>query len=194
MEITTAREFLNIDKQTVSVFYVEPEPLTDLGVLAERIRNTLDGVLVRSMSQFNIEVGNIMGRLDLFLLLTVGLALLVGGVGIANTMLTSAMERTVDFGVMRASGWTRRDVLRLVTAESALLGLLAGFLGSILALAGVVAINAFFAKFELRLELTPSLIAASNVAAVGIAIVAGLYPAWRASRMTPMDAIRNEAS
>jgi len=194
MEITTAREFLNIDKQTVSAFYVEPEPLTDLGVLAERIRNTLDGVLVRSMSQFNIEVGNIMGRLDLFLLLTVGLALMVGGVGIANTMLTSAMERTVDFGVMRVSGWTRRDVLRLVTVESALLGLLAGFLGSILALAGVVAINAFLAKFELRLELTPGLIAASNLVAVGLAILAGLYPAWRASRMTPMDAIRNEAS
>ena len=53
------------------------------------------------MSQFNLQVGNIMGKLDLFLLLTVGLALLVGGVGIANTMLMSAMERLVEFGVMR---------------------------------------------------------------------------------------------
>ncbi len=92
--------------------------------LADRIRDALPDVQVRSMSQFNLQVGNIMGKLDLFLLLTVGLALLVGGVGIANTMLMSAMERIVDFGVMRANGWTRRNILGLVTAESSLLGLL----------------------------------------------------------------------
>ena len=120
-------------------------------------------VQVRSMSQFNIQVGNIMGKLDLFLLLTVGLALLVGGVGIANTMLMSAMERIVEFGVMRANGWTRRNILGLVTAESALAGLAFGAGGqrpglrrdrrsSITCSAG----------FELRLELTPELVAASN--------------------------------
>ena len=78
------------------------------------------------MSQFNVQVGDIMGKLELFLSLTVGLALLVGGVGIANTMLMSAMERIVEFGVMRANGWTRRNILGLVTVESALLGLLSG--------------------------------------------------------------------
>ncbi len=93
------------------------------------------------MSQFNIQVGNIMGKLDLFLLLTVGLALLVGGVGIANTMLMSAMERIVDFGVMRANGWTRRNILGLVTAESALLGLLSGLVASVLAFSGIALLN-----------------------------------------------------
>ena len=122
MEITTARELLKLDKHYVSVMYVEPEPLVDLDDLADRIRDALPEVQVRSMSQFNLQVGNIMGKLDLFLLLTVGLALLVGGVGIANTMLMSAMERIVDFGVMRANGWTRRNILGLVTAESSLLG------------------------------------------------------------------------
>jgi putative ABC transport system permease protein len=194
MEITTARELLNVDKETVSAFYVEPQPLVDLDDLTERIEKSIDGVQVRSMSQFNIEVGDIMGRLDFFLLLTIGLALLVGAVGIANTMLMSAMERFVEFGVMRANGWTRRNVLGLVTVESSLLGLLAGVLGSILAFAGVLVLNALLAKFELRLELTPGLIAASIAAAVVVATLAGLYPAWRASRMTPMDAIRSEAT
>ena len=95
------------------------------------------------MSQFNIQVGDIMGKLDLSCSLTVGLALLVGGVGIANTMLMSAMERIVEFGVMRANGWTRRNILSLVTVESALLGLLSGILGSILAVDGVLVLNAF---------------------------------------------------
>jgi putative ABC transport system permease protein len=194
MEITMAREFLKLAKDYVSVYYVEPTPLVDLDDLADRITSALPNLQVRSMSQFNIQVGNIMSKLDLFLLLTVGLALLVGAVGIANTMLTSAMERIVEFGVMRANGWTRKNVLGLVTAESALLGVLSGILASALAFGGILLLNYLLVRFELRLDLTPGLVAASNVAAIAIAALAGLYPAWRASRMTPMDAIRNEAS
>ena len=74
------------------------------------------------------------------------------------------------------------------------MGLLSGILGSILAFGGVAAVNEFLIKYEFRLELTLALIAASNLTALLIATAAGLYPAWRASRMTPMDAIRNEAS
>jgi putative ABC transport system permease protein len=124
----------------------------------------------------------------------VGLALLVGGVGIANTMLMSAMERIVDFGVMRANGWTRRNILGLVTAESSLLGLLSGLIASILAFSGIKILNYLLTRFELRLDLTAELVAVSIATAILIATVAGLYPAWRASRLTPMDAIRNDAS
>jgi len=194
MEITAARELLKVDKTYVSTYYVEPDSVTDLKVLNERITRALDDVQVRNMSSFNIEVGNIMGKLNLFLLMTVGLALLVGGVGIANTMLMSAMERFVEFGVMRANGWTRRNILGLVTAESTLLGVISGLMGATLAFAGVAAINSFLRTYELRLELTTKLVAASILTAIAIAALAGLYPAWRASRMTPMDAIRSEAS
>jgi putative ABC transport system permease protein len=194
MEIETARALLNVDKNSVSAFYVEPQPLVDLSELGDRIASKLDDVQFHTMSQFNLQVGDIMGKLELFLSLTVGLALLVGGVGIANTMLMSAMERIVEFGVMRANGWTRGNILGLVTVESALLGLLSGILASILAFGGVEALNGFLTEFELRLELTPGLIAVSILTALLIATAAGLYPAWRASRMTPMDAIRNEAS
>jgi putative ABC transport system permease protein len=194
MDIETARELLNVDKQSVSTIYVEPQPLVDLSDLGERITAALDDVQFRTMSQFNLQVGDIMGKLELFLSLTVGLALLVGGVGIANTMLMSAMERIVEFGVMRANGWTRRNILSLVTIESALLGVLSGIVASILAFGGILALNQYLTQFELRLELTPGLIVASNLAALVVAAGAGLYPAWRASRMTPMDAIRNEAS
>jgi putative ABC transport system permease protein len=126
--------------------------------------------------------------------LVIGLALLVGGVGIANTMLMSASERYREFGLMRANGWTRREVLGLVTVESALLGLVAGLAASGLAIAGVEAVNSYLARLELKLELTPLLVLASNAVALGVATVAGLYPAWRASRMIPMDAIRNVTS
>jgi putative ABC transport system permease protein len=146
------------------------------------------------MAQFDMQVGDIMGQLDLFLVLVISLALLVGGVGIANTMLMSASERYREFGVMRANGWTRRNILGLVTAESAFLGLIAGLTATGLAVVGVFALNSYLARLELALELTPGLVIASNAVALAVATVAGLYPAWRASRMTPMDAIRNEAS
>jgi len=194
MEISTARELLKLDKSNVSVFYVEPQPLVELDDLNDQITKAFPEIQVKSMSQFNIQVGNIMGKLDLFLLLTVGLALLVGGVGIANTMLMSAMERLIEFGVMRANGWTRRNILGLVTAESSLLGLLSGLVASVAAFGGIAILNSLISRFELRLDLTPMLVAASIGTAIVIATVAGLYPAWRASRMTPMDAIRNEAS
>jgi putative ABC transport system permease protein len=193
-EITTARKLLNIDEGNVSVFYVEPDPFSDVTALTEQITSAVPDVQVRSLSQFNLQVGNIMGKLDTFLVLTVGLALLVGGVGIANTMLMSAMERFVEFGVMRANGWTRRNILGLVTAESALLGLVCGLLACILAFAGVATINSLLSRVDLKLELTAELVATSIGVAILIATFAGLYPAWRASRMTPMDAIRNEAS
>jgi putative ABC transport system permease protein len=194
MEIETSRALLNVDKNSVSAFYIEPQPLVDLSELGDQIASKLDDVQFHTMSQFNLQVGDIMGKLELFLSLTVGLALLVGGVGIANTMLMSAMERIVEFGVMRANGWTRRNILGLVTVESALLGLLSGIMASILAFAGVEVLNHFLTELELRLELTPGLIVVSILTALFIATAAGLYPAWRASRMTPMDAIRNEAS
>jgi putative ABC transport system permease protein len=194
MEITTARALLGLGRDDVSTYYIEPNQDTNVNDLADRIAGAVPDVEVRTMSQLNLRVGNIMGKLDLFLLMTVGLALLVGGVGIANTMLMSATERYVEFGVMRANGWTSGNVLGLVTAESACLGLLSGLVASVLALVGIAIVNAWLSGSELALQMTPGLVLASNATAVAIATVAGLYPAWRASRMTPMDAIRNEAS
>jgi putative ABC transport system permease protein len=194
MEIDTARELLHFDKDKVSAFYVEPAPGGEIDQLQARIARAAPDLQVRSMAQFNLQVGNIMGQLDLFLMLTVGLALVVGGVGIANTMLTSATERFAEFGVMRANGWTRRNILGLVTAESALLGLISGLLASVLSIGGILVLNRFLAPYELELELTAFLILASNLVATTVATAAGLYPAHRAARMLPMAAIRSQAS
>jgi putative ABC transport system permease protein len=192
MDIDMARTLLGLGPNAVSTFNVEPVDSAQSDTLAERIEQAVPGVRVQRISQFNLTVGAIMGRLDLFLLLAVALAVLVGGVGIANTMLMSTSERYIEFGVMRTVGWTRRDVLALVTAESALLGLLSGLLGAGLAMVGVLTVNRFLEGFSL--ELSPWLIAASLAAALGIATLSGLYPAWKASRMTPMDAIRHSVT
>jgi putative ABC transport system permease protein len=192
MEIGVARKLLGVAEGAVSTFDVEPTRIAETDALADRIESALPEVRAQRISQFNLTVGAIMGKLDLFLLLAVGLALLVGGVGIANTMLMSTSERFVEFGVMRTNGWTRRNILVLVTTESALLGLLSGAIGCMLAAAVVSTVNRFLTGFEL--DLRPWLIAVSLSGAIVIALVSGLYPAWQASTMTPMDAIRRSGT
>jgi putative ABC transport system permease protein len=192
MEISVARKLLGVSETMVSTFDVEPVDVAGTNALAAQIMEQFPGVRAQPISQFNLTVGSIMGKLDLFLLLAVGLAMLVGGVGIANTMLMSTMERYVEFGVMRTNGWTRRNVLGLVTTESALLGLLSGILGGVMAIAAVLVVNRFLQGFEL--DLNVGLIATSLGVAIAIATLAGLYPAWRASRLSPMDAIRQSGT
>ena len=191
LEIGVARKLLGVSADQVSTFDVEAVEVDDTDPLGDRIEAAVPGVRAQRISQYNLTIGSIMGKLDLFLLLAVGLAMLVGGVGIANTMLMSTSERYVEFGVMRTNGWTRGNVLTLVVAESALLGVLSGILGSAMAAGAVYAVNPFLKGFEL--DLKPWLIVMGLVGALSIAVLSGLYPAWRASRMTPMDAIRHSA-
>jgi putative ABC transport system permease protein len=192
MEIGVARKLLGVGEGTVSSFDVEPVEITETDALAKRIEASVPGVRAQRISEFNLEVGEIMGKLDMFLLLAVSLALLVGGVGIANTMVMSTTERFVEFGVMRTNGWTRRNILFLVTSESALLGLLSGVIASTLAAAAAFAVNRYLTGFEL--DLRPWLVAVSLAGALAIAVLAGLYPAWKASTLTPMDAIRRSGT
>lgn len=192
MDIGTARGLLGLAPNAVSTYNVEPVNVAETDAVAARIEQALPDVRAQRISQFNLTVGAVMGRLNMFLLAAVALAMLVGGVGIANTMLMSTSERYVEFGVMRTNGWTRRNVLTLVTAESALLGLISGVLGSGMATAAVLTANRFLEGFSL--DLGPGLVATSVAGALAIATLSGLYPAWKASRMTPMDAIRHSVT
>jgi putative ABC transport system permease protein len=189
MDIDMARQVLGVSTQTVSSFYVEAE---NPGKVAETIRAmeaAVPGINAKRVSEFEAPYGSILDELDTLLLLTVSLALAVGVVGIMNTMLMSTSDRFVEFGVLRANGWSRADVLALVTTESALLGLLAGLLGCLLAIAGAAAVNPFVGS-GLRLSVPPQLFALGIALSVTTGLLGGLYPAWSASRLVPMDAVR----
>jgi putative ABC transport system permease protein len=189
MDIHTARKLLGVSKESVSTFYVEmtdPEKNDEISAVIEA---KLPDVDARGMNEFMANFGQIMGQLDTFLLMTVSLALLVGIVGIINTMLMSTTERFVEFGVLRTNGWSRANVLSLVTTESAVLGLIAGLIGCVLAWVGVTIGNRFIGG-GLQLTLPPNLFALGIGLSLVTGTLGGLYPAWRASRLVPMDAIR----
>ena len=193
MDINTARKVVNESADKVSSFYVEADDPGRIDEVAKLIEDTITDpnsrLDARSMSEFAANFGTVMGQLDLFLLMTVSLALIVGVVGIINTMLMSTTERFVEFGVLRTNGWSRANVLSLVTIESAYLGLLAGIVGCVMAF-GLTQVANQFISGGLSLQFSARLVAIGLALSVVMGTLGGLYPAWKASRLVPMDAIR----
>jgi len=124
------------------------------------------------------------------------IALLVGGIGLANTMYMAVLERTREIGLLKALGARRGQILLLFTFESGLLGLAGGLLGLALgiglseSLALIVA--RFFAGVAFAPALSAGLITGTLGFAFGLGVLAGLLPAERAARLEPLEALRNE--
>lgn len=189
MDIGTARRFLRLSPDLVSSIYVEGVDPSKNEELSERIEKALPLSDAREMSEFMGTFAALMENFDWYLLGIVSLALLVGVVGIVNTMLMSTTERFTEFGVLRTNGWSQLHVLKLVTIESAYLGLLSGLIACGLGLAAISVANLFLSG-GLRLAISPGLLAGGLLISVGVAVLGGFYPASRAAKMAPMDAIR----
>ncbi len=114
-------------------------------------------------------------------------ALLVGGVGIANVMVISVLERRSEIGLRRALGATRRHVGEQFLSESLLLSLLGGIAGTVI---GVLVTSAYAISQHWSIVLPPVALYGGLGAAVAIGAVAGLYPSLRAARLSPTDALR----
>ena len=189
MDIQTARSVLNFAKDSISSIYVEARNSNEYDALSAAIEKANPGVDARSMNEVKANFGSLMGQVDKLLMMTVSLALIVGIVGIINTMLMSTTERFVEFGVLRTNGWSEVNILTLVTLESAFLGLLAGILGCVLALVGTAIANQFISG-GVHLGVDPPLLVLGISLSVVMGTLGGLYPAWRAARLVPMEAIR----
>jgi putative ABC transport system permease protein len=116
-----------------------------------------------------------------------GIALLVGGIGIANVMVISVLERRGEIGLRRALGATRTHIAAQFVAESALLALAGGTGGAVL---GGFATTVYATARHWSAVVPPPTLAAALAAAVAVGAVAGVYPALRAARLSPAEALR----
>ncbi|MCD6308511.1 MAG: ABC transporter permease, partial [Candidatus Latescibacteria bacterium] len=124
-----------------------------------------------------------------------GISLLVGGIGIMNIMLVSVTERTREIGIRKALGATRRAVMSQFLIEAMVLCLFGGALGILLGLGIGAGISAYVKKLtDLPFEsiVTPGLMAFAIMYSAIIGLFFGVYPAWRASKLDPIDALRYE--
>jgi ABC-type lipoprotein release transport system permease subunit len=146
---------------------------------------SLTSEFAESMPDFE-AAGAMMGGLTV-------LMALVGSVGMTNTILMSVLERTREIGVLRALGWSRWRVLGMVLRESLLLALLGGLTGIAIGFALVKLLATIPAVGELfAATITPTLMVQAIAVALFLGALGGLYPAWRATRLRPVEALRYE--
>jgi putative ABC transport system permease protein len=136
----------------------------------------------------------IIGIITIFLGSIAGISLLVGGVGIMNIMLVSVTERTREIGIRKAVGAKRRDILMQFLIESATLSLSGGLFGLLLGWGISILISeiAAGAGFPMTTVIAPDIVILAVSVAVGIGPFFGIYPAMRAARLNPIDALRYE--
>ena len=118
------------------------------------------------------------------------ISLLVGGVGVLTIMMVSLRERTPELGLLRAIGCTRPQLLYMFLGEAALLASLGGLVGLTLVVTLVLASKLFFPALPLVLK--PLYLLGAWLLSTLIGLLAGIYPAWQASRLNPIEALRHE--
>lgn len=192
MPYTTAFGRLNPNKDFFAI-YLGVNNKDNVEVLKQQIKDTLlkryedDDFSVAEQTEILSSVNQIFDIINSVLIAIGSISLIVGGIGIMNIMYASVTERTKEVGIRRAIGATQKDILLQFLIEAVILSVLGGGLG--LALAGLIVL-AVHSLFPAAINLTAVLIAFFVSAAIGI--VFGVFPARRAAKLPPIEAIRYE--
>jgi len=180
-------------EDTVSFILAVPEPDADPEDLAKRIELNVEKVKTFSPSELRKQIEQSLIVFSLITISAAALAAIIGGLSVMNTMLMSVSERTKEFGLMKALGAETKDILFMTMGEAALMGVLGGIFGIIGGGALVYYLNEYLAsRGTVLFTITPRLIVIAIVFATLLGVLSGMYPAYRAAKMSPMEALRYE--
>lgn len=188
MHIDDARDLFNLPEDIVNDFLVDPDNPSRADELAEYIDRKFSELQANSAQEFAKQFGEAFSTISLFTLIISSIAAIVGGLGIANTMLMSVVERTKEIGVLKSVGWYSWDVLKLILFESIIISLIGLVLGFFMG---------WFVSFYVLpnfLNITPvinsEILLIATSFSIGLGIFGGVYPAYKAATMSPLNAFR----
>jgi len=175
----------------------DPARIDDIASSIQKKMDDLHGKKVFQVfttKQLTQQIGTVTNMLSLVLGGIAGIALVVAGIGIANTMYMSIMERTREIGIMKAIGASNRNIIEIFLMEAALIGLVGGIIGDLLGVGLSEVLGAVLKSYGLNFstKVTPQLLILGLSFAVGVGVFFGFLPARKAAKMNPIEALRYE--
>jgi putative ABC transport system permease protein len=207
--ISQAQTFFATDECTMIIVKLKNSDKATIDSASEAISNYFgdQASVISATAVLNI-LSSIFSIIQLFLAGIAAISLLVAGIGIMNIMIVSLMERTREIGILKALGMKNRTVLFIFLCESVIIGLMGAVIGigSGWVLANVVAMvltgenaravmgnqTAATGRMTITPVLTPTVFLGALAFGVGVSVIFALYPAWRASKLKPVEALRYE--
>ena len=199
--IDKAQSFLGTDQADMIIVQLKSSDNATITNVSKLITSHFSNqVSVISATAVLSLLTSIFSLLQLFLGGIAAISLLVAGIGIMNIMIVSLIERTREIGILKALGMKSRTVLLIFLGESVIIGLIGAVVGIILGwiLANITArvlgsgVFGSGGGFTITPLLTPEVLVGALVFGVGVSVIFALYPAWRASKLKPVEALRYE--
>ena len=178
------------DDDSISNIYVKVKKGEDPQAVADRIDKMYGDDIATITSVMEMQqMGDMLNMLQASTWAISLLAIVVGGLGIINTMLMSVFERTREIGVLKAVGWSNKKILTMIVGESLVITIVSAIIGSII---GFAACTLLGPQMGITPLFTPKIFIQAFGIAIVVGIIGGLYPAIKAVKLPPTEALRYE--
>jgi len=190
--ISTVQNLME-DEGNISMIYVKVDSGADVDEVTKEIDDKYGENITTVTSIADIEmISDALNMIDSASWGISLLAIVIGGIGIINTMIMSVYERTREIGVLKAVGWKGKRILGMILGESIVLTITAGIVGTIMGIIGIQLLSSAGVLGTISPVYTLETFVNAFTVAIVVGLFGGFYPAWRASRLPPTEALRYE--